>query len=377
MSKEKIWIALTFLLVNVIFVSSLTKANVPPVLGSIGAKTVHEFHTLIFGVHATDADGDPIVLETANMPANSTFYDSGNGSGYFRFTPGYTQAGTYYVTFIARDTVGAADSEVVQITVIDQSYSTIFVSDTITYQGRTKTEVSVYIDNPDQYIEGFTLDFTIVPNDRAYFTTDHFEVSIDTICSGVGRPCHPDSIIRIDTTISRVVKIDKNGSLTNNFSILESHGDVGDTTSPYCINMGVLGLAPNGQPLGPGFGLLFKLYLDVLCLSDTLLPDTLVFVNVGGTLAQGDTLIKAKLFLPGRPFIFGGVKYGDANNDNNISVSDVVYLISYLFKGGPPPNPQIEGDANGDGQVSVADVVYVINYLFKGGPPPHCHEIEM
>jgi hypothetical protein len=126
--------------------------------------------------------------------------------------------------------------------------------------------------------------------------------------------------------------------------------------------------------LGPGFGLLFKLYLDVLCLSDTLLPDTLVFVNVSGTLAQGDTLIKAKRFLPGRPFIFGGVKYGDANNDNNISVADVVYLISYLFKGGQPPNPQIEGDANGDGQVSVADVVYLIGYLFKGGAPPHCKE---
>lgn len=375
MSKEKTWIALTFLLVNVIFISSLTKANVPPVLDSIGSKAVYEFHPLIFRVHSTDADGDPIVLETANMPSNSIFYDSGNGSGSFRFTPRYTQAGIYYVTFIARDTAGAADSEVVQITVIDQNYTTIFVGDTITYQGRIQTQVPVYIDNVDQYIEGFQLFFTIVPNDRAYFTTDHFEVFIDTVCSGLGRPCHADSIIRIDTTISRVMKIDRSGSLTSGFSLFKAHGDVGDTTNPYCINMSVLGLAPDGQPLGPGFGLLFRLYLDVLCLSDTLLPDTLVFVNVSGALAQGDTLIKAKMFLPGRPFIFGGVKYGDANNDNNISVSDVVYLISYLFKGGAPPNPKIEGDANGDGQVSVSDVVYLISYLFKGGAPPHCYGI--
>ena len=59
---------------------------------------------------------------------------------------------------------------------------------------------------------------------------------------------------------------------------------------------------------------------------------------------------------------------GDANGDGKVSVSDVVYLINYLFKGGPPPiNPS---DANYDGKVSVSDVVYLINYLFKGGPPP-------
>jgi hypothetical protein len=28
------------------------------------------------------------------------------------------------------------------------------------------------------------------------------------------------------------------------------------------------------------------------------------------------------------------------------------------------------GDANGDGTVNVADAVYLINYIFKGGPPP-------
>jgi len=254
--------------------------------------------------------------------------------------------------------------------------TTILVSDTITYQGHIQTQVSVYIDNIDQNIEGFTLLFVIVPNDRAYFTTDHFEVFIDTICSGQGRPCHPDSIIRIDTTISRIVKIDASGSLTSNFSILKAHGEAGDTSSPYCINLTVLGLAPNGEPLGPGFGLLFKLYLDVLCLSDTLpLPDTLVYVNVYGTLAQGDTLIDEKRFLPGRLIILGGVKYGDASGDNSISVSDVIYIIGYLFKGGDPPDPWIEGDANGDGQISVADVIYLINYLFKGGPPPHCYGI--
>jgi hypothetical protein len=66
---------------------------------------------------------------------------------------------------------------------------------------------------------------------------------------------------------------------------------------------------------------------------------------------------------------------GDPNGDRKITVSDVVYLINYLFKGGLPPlclpPPFLAcGDANCDGKVSVSDVVYLINYLFKGGPPP-------
>ncbi|MCJ7459675.1 MAG: cupredoxin domain-containing protein [candidate division Zixibacteria bacterium] len=63
-------------------------------------------------------------------------------------------------------------------------------------------------------------------------------------------------------------------------------------------------------------------------------------------------------------------KRGDANGDSKITVSDVVYLVNYLFKGGPPPNPLLTGDANCDTKVTVSDVVYLVNYLFKGGPPP-------
>jgi hypothetical protein len=64
---------------------------------------------------------------------------------------------------------------------------------------------------------------------------------------------------------------------------------------------------------------------------------------------------------------------GDANRDCKVSVSDIVYLISYLFKGGSAPLPiQGVGDANCDGQVSVSDIVYLISYLFKGGAPPCC-----
>ena len=67
-----------------------------------------------------------------------------------------------------------------------------------------------------------------------------------------------------------------------------------------------------------------------------------------------------------------GVRYitGDANGDMVINSADVVYLINYLFEGGPPPCGIEAGDVNCDEVISSADVVYLINYLFKGGPPP-------
>jgi photosystem II stability/assembly factor-like uncharacterized protein len=61
---------------------------------------------------------------------------------------------------------------------------------------------------------------------------------------------------------------------------------------------------------------------------------------------------------------------GDANGDGNVNVGDAVFLISYVFKGGPAPDPVCVGDANGDGGVNVGDAVYLIAYVFKGGPPP-------
>ena len=61
---------------------------------------------------------------------------------------------------------------------------------------------------------------------------------------------------------------------------------------------------------------------------------------------------------------------GDANRDGVIDLADVVYLINYLYKSGPAPEPLEAGDANCDSVVDLADVVYLINYLFKGGPSP-------
>jgi hypothetical protein len=61
---------------------------------------------------------------------------------------------------------------------------------------------------------------------------------------------------------------------------------------------------------------------------------------------------------------------GDANYDQNIDGADVVYVMNYLYRSGPPPLPFFSGDANSSGVVEGADVVYLINYLYREGPPP-------
>jgi len=63
---------------------------------------------------------------------------------------------------------------------------------------------------------------------------------------------------------------------------------------------------------------------------------------------------------------------GDCNDDDAINVSDAVFLINYIFKGGQPPAYPECCDVNYDTAINIADVVYIINYIFKGGAAPYC-----
>jgi len=65
-----------------------------------------------------------------------------------------------------------------------------------------------------------------------------------------------------------------------------------------------------------------------------------------------------------------GSACGDANGDFQINVGDAVYLINYIFKDGPGPDPLCIGNANGDENVNVGDAVFLINFIFRGGPAP-------
>jgi hypothetical protein len=61
---------------------------------------------------------------------------------------------------------------------------------------------------------------------------------------------------------------------------------------------------------------------------------------------------------------------GDADGSGGVDIDDVVYLIAYIFSGGPEPVTMDAGDADCSGGIDIDDVVYLIAYIFSGGPDP-------
>ena len=63
---------------------------------------------------------------------------------------------------------------------------------------------------------------------------------------------------------------------------------------------------------------------------------------------------------------------GDVNHDGgNPDISDLTYLVDYLFTGGLQPPCLEEADLNGDtGSPDITDLTYLVDYLFGGGPNP-------
>jgi hypothetical protein len=68
----------------------------------------------------------------------------------------------------------------------------------------------------------------------------------------------------------------------------------------------------------------------------------------------------------------GSFLRGDANADGTINIGDAVFLVEYIFKDGPPPDPLESGETNCDGWLNIGDITFIIAYLFRDGPPPNC-----
>ncbi len=66
------------------------------------------------------------------------------------------------------------------------------------------------------------------------------------------------------------------------------------------------------------------------------------------------------------------VMCGDANSDSQVNVSDAVWIINFVFAGGPSPDPLEAGEVNCDGEINVSDAVWIINFVFLDGSPAPC-----
>jgi len=62
---------------------------------------------------------------------------------------------------------------------------------------------------------------------------------------------------------------------------------------------------------------------------------------------------------------------GDVNLSGQLTSSDIIRLVAYIFMGAMAPLPcAAAADVNCSGTVTSADVVFLVNHIFKGGLPP-------
>lgn len=234
---------------------------------------------------------------------------------------------------------GSANSQLsVLATRIENDSCDIAIQNTTAYPGRG-TWVTVWMKNPVP-VAGYSLTFMLAGNpDVARFT-----------CDTSGYWCF------IDTTDCLA------SNFSNVFCVCVENGSVIRT-----VGWGYTGFIPSS----PNYRCLFKIRMDVCCIPDSETNRSVPILLALGSSSLSDTLgydIPLRDHM-GELFVWWSVP-GDANGDSSVNAVDVVFLINYLFIGGPEPCVCEAADCNNDGVINASDVVYLINYLFIGGPAP-------
>jgi hypothetical protein len=106
-------------------------------------------------------------------------------------------------------------------------------------------------------------------------------------------------------------------------------------------------------------------------------PDGVSFPTIDIQLGENDpppppVLHFYSLHIVAHPRIVDGVPFrrGDSNADQQLDLSDAVYILLWRFAGGSEPTCLDAADSNGDGRHDLSDAVFVLSFLFKGGEAP-------
>jgi hypothetical protein len=154
-----------------------------------------------------------------------------------------------------------------------------------------------------------------------------------------------------------------------------------DNISPEHFLIGGAAMPGAGLPVGPGelcYSLRFTVpeasIGDTVCVAPYFFPPagTWTFTDSGGGYPPwfcGQD-VGSETDPEAEPACFPIIYCGDAEASGLVNITDCVYLLAYIFGGGPAPLPYIAGDVDCSGFVNVSDVVYIRAYIFSGGPEP-------
>ena len=309
------------------------------------------------------------------------------------------------------------------------------VGDTSASAGDINTAISVFLSNYNDSVAGFNLWLQLDRPDIMVFQNDTQTV-VDTIweCTQYNQDsslCLDSSISEINTYLATIGNFDTSGTLISGWQYVDVRSLSG---LGYDLNIVALaddpfkpGAAPSLAPQQDG--LLIKLLADVYNIPDSMTDRTVNIMiqhdfidhfsfsrndgtsigvitvpvedttywrctqQAGGTCLQWqkvslppydslsvDTVYQAvldstKVFpLDGSlrvnpPYMCGDV---NASDPPEIDISDLVYLVTYMFKHGPEPLPFESGDVNCSNppEIDISDLVYLVTYMFKHGPSP-------
>ena len=355
-----------------------------------------EMDTIVYNVYARDQDGTlPIIeFDTANyvLAANMTFETENSGDtmsiGHLTFMPDYTQGspspGTiYYVRWKVIDEedemVSAFTNPATQLKVYDKNMPPIIQSlnDTIISEGEHLLLV-VNIDDIDAtpcefqysalpagaiftdygnnigvldwtpgYLQNGIYPLEIYAVDNAVFpaVADTAAFVITVTEAGNQAPVFITTeitdtvpvIINRDTTLNYGWEDPELTAMTITAAPVPANGsfaDNGDGTASFSYS-------PNAGDLGLNFS------VELIATDGEGAADTVV------------TYIRIIEFVR-----------GDANSDNYLDISDIMFLFNYLYRDGTTPALMDAADVNYDAEINLEDPLHLLRYFFRQGPPP-------
>lgn len=348
---------------------------------SIEVDTVYD--TLVF-TPPVEVDTS-IVSDTTYLPLppNMEVTDLSNDTADFIFAPDYTQAGTYRVFLMALDAADTTLYQVVRFTFTVTNVPMSPILDPIGSQAITEGDtlnILIHGYDPDGnsvtiFAEGLPpgASFTIVQagtaTNRLFYNPDFDAAGTYNTLFFVREnsfPYEADSEYVTITVADAGPQAPIITSPTTQVYTLSQTDSLKVWIQSYDPDGGTPTLSVAGDPEVPYNAVFVDSANGNGSFRFAPMPNhtdsswTVLFIASDGT--QADTVSTAISVIS---FVAG-----DANGDGFVNVTDAVYIILWIFAGGPGPDPYAAGDADGSGTVNISDASYLIQFIFADGPPP-------